>query len=220
MKNLIIAANWKSNMTKDEAKKWLEEFSLEEFPKDVQIVLLAPFTLLDMASSYIKVNSLPIQLGTQDISPFENGPYTGEINATQVKEFAEYVLIGHSERRSNFNESNEMINKKIERAQAVGLKIILCISDISQVKSLSLNNLIIAYEPLDAIGTGNPENPQDVESFVRQIKEIKNTEVIYGGSVNPENVKNYTVLNNINGTLVGSESLIAKSFVSVIRNAI
>lgn len=220
MKNLLIAANWKSNMSKDEAKKWLEEFSLESLPEGVQVVLLAPFTLLDMISAYIRVNSLPIDLGAQDLSPFDKGAYTGELAAEQLKEFCSYVLIGHSERRSNFKEDEEIVNKKIEKAKAAGLKIIVCVSDISQVKSLVAEDLVIAYEPLGAIGTGNAEDPGDVASFVSQIKEIKNAEVIYGGSVNPENVKNYTGLENINGSLVGSESLRSGSFSQVIKNAI
>lgn len=220
MKNLLIAANWKSNMTKAEAKSWLEEFSLLDHPKDAEVVLFAPFTLLDMIASYIKINDLPIHLGAQDISPFDHGAFTGEINSDQLKEFGNYVLIGHSERRSNFSESNEMINKKIEKALSAGLKIVVCVSELDQVKELSSEDLIIAYEPLSAIGSGNPENPTETKSFADQIKEVKNVTIIYGGSVNSENVKNYSSLENINGVLVGSESLHAEPFSSLIKNAI
>lgn len=220
MKKLIIAANWKSNMTKDEAGSWLDEFFGQEFTEVPEIVLLAPFTLLDMASKYIKDKNLPISLGAQDISPFEKGAYTGEIYSGEIKEFCSYVLIGHSERRINFNETDEMVNKKIEEATNAGLKIIVCVSNISQVESLASDNLVIAYEPLEAIGTGNAEDPGDVKKFVDQIKQIKNSTVIYGGSVNSEIVKNYTGLENINGVLVGSESLKADSFAKLIRNAI
>jgi triosephosphate isomerase len=220
MKKLIIAANWKSNMTKEEAEIWLREFSTQDFSGLPEVILLAPFTLLDMASAYIKEKDLDIALGAQDISPFEKGAYTGEIYSGEIKEFCSYVLIGHSERRSNFNETDEIVNKKIEEAASSGLNIIVCVSNISQVRSLTTDNLVIAYEPLDAIGTGNAENPEDVESFVNQIKEIKNSVVIYGGSVNSEIVKNYTGLENINGVLIGSESLKANSFSDIIRNAI
>jgi triosephosphate isomerase len=219
MKKILIAGNWKSNMTKDEARKWLLEFSSKSLPDEVEVIIFAPFTLLDILSSYIKVNDMPIKLGAQNISPFSKGAYTGEVNSDQIKEFCSYVLIGHSERRSNFSESDEMINKKIQQAKSAGLQIIACVSNIDQVKSLSLDDLVIAYEPLDAIGTGHPKNPEDVKSFVDQIKKVRDVSVIYGGSVNPEDVKNYTSLDNVNGTLVGSESLTAQHFSALINNA-
>lgn len=220
MKKLVIAANWKSNMTRLEAKKWLEDFSMYEVPSDIKIVIFAPFTLLDMLSAYIKINDLPIFVGAQNISPFGKGAYTGEICAQQIREFATYVLIGHSERRSNFNESNEMINKKIEKAKEEGLQIMICVSDLDQVKILATNDLVIAYEPIEAIGTGKPQDPKEAELFVNQIKETSNVDVVYGGSVNGENVINYTGLDNVNGVLVGSKSLDAKSFVDILKNAI
>jgi len=207
-------------MTRNEAKKWLEDFSLVSLPEGPEALLLAPFTFLDMISGYIRVNDLPIQLGAQDVSPFDPGAFTGEINADQIKEFGGYVLIGHSERRANFLESNEIINKKVEKALKVGLKVIVCISELDQVKALESEDLVIAYEPLSAIGSGNPENPQDVKDFVNKIKEIKNVSVIYGGSVKSANVNNYTSLENISGVLVGSASLEVNSFSALIKNAI
>lgn len=220
MKNLLIAGNWKSNMVKSEARQWLEEFSEQDFPENAEIVIFAPFTLLDMISAYIKVNDLPVRLGAQDISPFEKGAYTGEINVEQIKEFGDYVLIGHSERRSNFSESDEMVNKKIEMAKAAGLNIVVCVSNLDQVNKLSSRDLVIAYEPIDAIGTGNAEDPKHTSEIASEIKNQTSASVIYGGSVNPENVKKYTGLENINGVLVGSESLHPRSFVSLIRNAV
>lgn len=219
MKKLLIAANWKSNMTKFEAKKWLEDFSMYPIQEGVEVVVFAPFTLLEMISSYIKINDMPILLGAQDISPFGKGAYTGEISAEQIKEFATYVLIGHSERRSNFTESKDMINKKIEKAKEADLSMLVCVSDLDQVKSLSVSDLALAYEPIEAIGTGKPQDPNEAQSFVSQIKDILNTTVIYGGSVNSENVINYTGIDNISGVLVGSASLDAKSFVDIIKNA-
>lgn len=224
MKNLIIAANWKSNMTKDEAKKWLEEFSIKEFPQVIEVVLLAPFTLLDMVSSYVKVNSLPIQVGAQDVSPFDKGPYTGEVAAGQIKEFGSYVLIGHSERRSNFIENDEMVNKKIERAKSAGIKTIVCVSTMDQVNKLPDEELIIAYEPPGAISTSGPgahaEDPNAVAEFVKKVKELKQSLVIYGGSVNPDDVKNYTNLEDVHGALVGAKSLDPQSFSDIIKNAV
>lgn len=224
MKNLLIAANWKSNMTKDEAKIWLEEFSIEEHPQGVEIVLLAPFTLLDMVSSYVKVNSLPIQIGAQDVSPFDKGPFTGEVTAEQIKEFGSYVLIGHSERRSNFSESEDMVNKKIERAKNAELKTIVCVSNLDQLNKLPDGEMVIAYEPPGAISTSGPgahaEDPHAVAEFVKKISEKRQGLIIYGGSVNPDDVRNYTNIDNITGALVGAKSLDPQSFSSVIRNAI
>ena len=218
MKNLIIAGNWKSNMTKGEAKDWLEKFSLEKFPDHIEVILFAPYTLLDLISSYIKVNSLPIKLGSQNVSRFPKGAHTGEIYANQIKEFAEYALVGHSERRTSFGETDEIVNKKIEAAKNVGIQTIVCVSNLDQLGSLSAET-IIAYEPLEAIGTGNPDLPKDVADMAYKIKQIKNSRLIYGGSVNSDNIKSYTSLENIDGALIGMDSLNVDSFIKNIKNA-
>lgn len=220
MKNKLLAANWKSNMTKDEAKAWFEEVSKSNIPNSLGIVIFPPFTFLDFLDFLIKANNLSFKLGAQDISPFDLGPYTGEVSAHQIKEFADYVLIGHSERRSNFNESNELVNKKIDKALLVDLIPIVCVSNLDQVRSLSPGNFIIAYEPIAAIGTGNPEDPKTVFSMVSQIKQIKNADVLYGGSVNENNIKEYLDIENISGALVGGASLDSKSFTNILKNAI
>ena len=218
MKNLLIAANWKSNMMKFEAKDWLVEVSSLELAENLEVVIFSPFTLLDNLSGYIKVNSMPFKIGAQDISPYDNGPYTGEISAKQIKEFADYVLIGHSERRANFGETDEMINKKIEKSLGEGLSAIVCVSSLNQARSLTSGDFTIAYEPLDAIGTGNPENPKAVLELVRQIKKIRDLPIIYGGSVSPENIKEYSSIENISGALVGGNSLNPEVFSSLIKN--
>lgn len=224
MKKTLIAANWKSNKTKKEARNWIFEVSRQEFPENLEIIILPPFTLLDYLDSFIKANNLKLKLGAQDISPFGLGAYTGEVNASQVKEFASYVLIGHSERRKNFSESDEQINQKIQRAESLDLTPILCISDILQIKDInSKKEMIIAYEPPGAISTSGPEakaeDPDSVLEFVRKIKEKNPARVIYGGSVDSNNVKNYTELDNIEGVLVGGKSLDAESFINLVNNA-
>ena len=220
MKELLVVANWKSNIIKKDIKNWLNEFSLSDFSDQVSVLLLPPFTLLDDINSFIRINDIRLSIGAQDISPFEAGSYTGEINAIQVKEFGDYVLIGHSERRINFLETDDLINKKIEQAIKVGLKPIVCVSDLNQVKSLVRKEIIIAYEPINAIGTGNPEDPSIVSEFCIQIKEIVDTKILYGGSVNHENIKNYTNLNEIDGVLVGKASLEVASLIKLINNAV
>lgn len=218
MKNLIIAGNWKSNMTKVEAKDWLEKLSLESIPEHLEVIIFSPFTLLDMISSYIKVNNLSIKLGSQNVSRFPKGAHTGEIYANQIKEFADYTLIGHSERRNTFGETDEIVNKKIEAARNVGLKTIVCVSNQDQLKSVS-SDTIVAYEPIEAIGSGNPDLPKDVADMALKLKEIKNSKLIYGGSVNSDNIRNYIELDNIDGALIGMDSLNVDSFIKNIKNA-
>lgn len=218
MKNLIIAGNWKSNMTKEEAVGWFSGFSKETIPENIEVIILAPYTLLDLISNYIKERNLNIKLGSQNVSRFPKGAHTGEIYANQIKEFADYALIGHSERRRTFGETDEIVNKKIEAAKNVGIKPIVCISNLDQLNSI-YSDVIIAYEPIDAIGTGNPELPNDVGVVASKIKQIKRTKLIYGGSINSDNIKSYTNLDNIDGTLIGMDSLSAESFIKNIKNA-
>jgi len=225
MENRLIFANWKSNKTKDEAKNWLEEVSVQAFPQNLAIVILAPFTLLDFVGSYIKMNSLPLKVGAQDISPFKSGPYTGEVSASQIKEFSEFVLIGHSERRTNFGESNEMIRKKIERALSSGLMPVVCISEVTHLEGLeSYKDIVIAYEPPSAISTSSPnalaENPDLVSEFAQKVMEKMSVRIIYGGSVDANNIKNYLTLDNISGALVGGASLDPLSFTNILKNAV
>ena len=220
MKNVLIFANWKSNKTKNEAKKWLEVVSLLDFPDNVEVAVFPPFTLLDILSGYVKVNSLPFKLGAQDISPFDSGAYTGEISASQIKEFAEFVLIGHSERRINFGESDEVVREKANKAIGAGLIPIVCISSLDQITGLTQEQIIFAYEPIGSIGTGNPEDPTLVNKIAGQIKEETNRKVIYGGSVNADNIKDYLSLENISGSLIGGASLDPLSFTNIIKNAL
>ena len=221
MKNKLLAANWKSNKVKNEARQWFDEFSKNAWENGSEVVLLLPFTLLEFGSSYIKEKNLNIKLGAQNVSPYDNGAYTGEVNAEQIKEFADYVLIGHSERRKNFSETDDAVNKKIERTIASSLTPIVCVSNMHQVESINRDDLIIAYEPIEAIGTGDPDDPQNTLSVAREVKErMKNAKVIYGGSVKAENVRNYTALDGVEGVLVGSESLSASSFSEIIKNAV
>lgn len=221
MKKKLIAANWKSNKTKYEAKNWLEEVSLQDIPEQLEIVIFPPFHLLDIICGYIRVNSMPFKLGAQDVSPFGQGAYTGEVSAEQIKEFADYVLIGHSERRINFNESDEMVTEKTKRAIEKDLTPIVCVSKIEQVSTLTFDpGIILAFEPLGSIGSGNPEDPVIVSKFITGAKDKFQTEVIYGGSVTGQNVKNYLNLGNASGVLVGTDSLNPGSFIEIIKNVI
>ncbi len=219
MKKTFIIANWKSNKTGLEANSWLQAISNFQFPIfNKEIIICPPFTLFSEVGSGIKHYDLGFKLGAQDISQFDGGAYTGEINGKQIKEFAEFVLIGHSERRKNFLESDEMLFKKVELAKQYGLIPIFCVQgkDTKVPKDVK----IAAYEPIDAIGTGHPdipENAEDVASFFKKDYDV--THVLYGGSVTSKNVKEFTQMPNIDGVLIGGASLDAQEFYTIIQNA-
>jgi triosephosphate isomerase (TIM) len=154
-----------------------------------------------------------------DISPFDEGAYTGEINGNQIREFADYVIIGHSERRKNFAETDEMLSQKVQRAIECSLTPIFCVqgSDTPIPDGVTL----VAYEPIFAIGTGNPDTPENAEAVIKTIKE-KNPSVkyvLYGGSVTPEGVGGFTQKPLIDGVLVGGASLLSDKFVQIIKNS-
>lgn len=220
MKNKLLAFNWKSNKTKIEAKDWLVEASGVEVPQGIKVVVFPPLTLLDVMCGYVRVNSLPFTIGAQDVSPYGMGAYTGEVSAEQVKEFSEYVLIGHSERRKNFKEDLEIISKKVDQALSQNLKVIVCVSSLNELSGLKPEELIIAYEPIGAIGTGNASSPEEVEEMAKKIKDAGFNDVIYGGSVTSANVKRFLELSSISGVLVGGESLDPNSFINLIKNAV
>ena len=219
-KTIWIIANWKSNKTISEVLDWISKVG-PEIPQDegFKVVVCPTFSALSEVKKAITVGNFPLLLGAQDLSPFGTGAYTGEETASLLKDFISLSIIGHSERRSNFSETDEIVNKKIGESLREGIKPIVCVSNIGQVRSLVPGNYIIAYEPISAIGTGNPEDPNTVLSIIKQIKEIKDTEVLYGGSVNPQNIKDYTSLDNISGVLVGNSSLDAELFLNLIKNA-
>lgn len=225
MKKTLIIANWKSNKTKSEARNWIFELSQQKFPDNLEIVISPSFTLLDFLDSFIKVNDLPFKLGAQNISSFEGGPYTGEVSAKQIREFADYVLIGHSERRKNFSENDEIIKSKIQQAQLLKLTPIICVSDLYQLENIELNeNMVLAFEPPGAISTSSSdskaEDPSIVSDFAKKIKEKADVPVVYGGSIDTSNIKSYLALDDIDGVLVGGNSLDAEIFIDLIKNAV
>lgn len=222
MDKIFIIANWKSNMSLLEAQNWLEEFSnfsseVRNFP-DKKVIICPSFVFLSQIRNILTEKKIPVSLGSQDVSTFDKGAYTGEVNAMQIKEFCEYSLIGHSERRTNFEETEDRLSKKIEMARKYGLKTILCVRGTDDLKDNKSE--IIAYEPVFAIGTGNPDTPENANLIAGQIKDQKKAEyVIYGGSINSGNVKNFTSAPNIDGVLVGGASLDPQEFFLIVKNA-
>lgn len=212
MKQLIIAGNWKSNKIVSEAEAWVAKYTSQ--PEDITVVLCAPFTLLPILAS----KKLLFLLGAQDVSPFPEGSYTGEVSAHQIKEFVDWVIIGHSERRKNFGETDELLAKKVEQAKSAGLKIIYCVPDDSTAIPKSVD--VVAYEPVWAIGTGKSDSPENANSVIANIKaKSQIPAVIYGGSVTAANVASFVGQPAIDGVLPGGASLDAKTFVELITNA-
>lgn len=214
MKKLFIIANWKSNKTTVEAREWLESITTS----NKEIIICPPFTLLSTVNELITRLQLPIKVGAQDISPFDSGAYTGEVNARQIKEFADYVIIGHSERRQNFQEEDSILEQKIAMAIKYQITPLFCVQ--GQATFIPKGVDIIAYEPVLAIGTGNADTPKNADTVAKAIKEKNSISfVLYGGSVTADNIKSFTEMPNVDGVLVGAASLDSQEFIKIINNA-
>ena len=221
MGKTIIVANLKSYKNENEAKTWLEGFKkITELNLDLtqkEIIICPSFTQLFSFFSFFSTNNISVKLGGQNVSPFDEGAYTGEVNAKQIKDFAEYVLVGHLERRQNFNESEEMLNKKVSVAIQYGLSPIFLIQNQDDLIPQGVQ--VIAYEPVAAIGSGIADTPENADAVAAIIKTKNNAQALYGGSVTSENVKSFTAKTNIDGVIVGGASLEAEEFIKIIQNA-
>jgi triosephosphate isomerase (TIM) len=248
----LITANWKMNKGLVESQKFIEELkSYLDKNKNIncEIVICPPFTSLDLI--YKNTKGTDIKLGAQNVFYQNNGAYTGEISCSMLKSCGcKYVIVGHSERRQYFNETNEIVNKKILKVLDEGLKPILCIGEtiaehqdhlteavieeqlkicLSHVFKEQINKVVIAYEPVWAIGTGKNATPHQAESvhnFIRKkIKKMFDDEasndikILYGGSVTPDNAKELFTVDTINGGLIGGASLDENKFISILLAA-
>ena len=224
MKRKFIVANWKSNFTSLEANEWIQGFKNYDLRfTNEDVIICPPFVILPILKSYLLNHKSSIKLGAQNISPFDEGAYTGEVSALQVKEFADYVIIGHSERRSNLGETEKIVELKILQAIKFNLVPIICVSSINQVNDkwkMMNGKFIVAYEPVFAIGSGTPDTPENANLMAKKIKEILGeTDILYGGSVTSNNVANFLEMPDIKGVLVGGASLDAQEFYKIIQNA-
>ena len=234
-----LVANWKLNGSKDFYNKWLTDFHKFYNGSSISSVGIAPPSVfIDDLSNHSELSGIAI--GSQNIDQFSRGSRTGEISASMVQEIGgSFTLIGHSERRIFFNETNNEISKKLDLASENLLMPILCVgeseSDKQQQKTKNileqqiiqaltgakkLNNLIIAYEPVWAIGTGNTPEPKEINSIHEMIKDIVQSffselelqAVLYGGSVNIENATSIFEEKEVDGALVGGASLNGEDF--------
>ena len=240
-----IVANFKMNMNGKEIKKYLIKLLAKTNGKN-EVIICPPFTSLSLASFMLE--GTPINLGAQNICDEEEGLCTGEISGRMVKDCgADYVVIGHSERKSKFKESSKSINKKIKIALKNKLKVILCVGESLADKNIGktkeaiknqieeafkglyeneLDNILIAYEPVWAIGTGKTPTAKDVEQVAKYIRQIvsadfspkaEKIEVLYGGSIDNKNCKAFAQVKGINGLFVGGASLDVDVFAQIVK---
>ncbi|MEQ2401600.1 triose-phosphate isomerase [Peptoniphilus hominis (ex Hitch et al. 2025)] len=242
MRRKYICGNWKMNKTSSEARDFAEK--INEFNFEKSDVLLAPsFVSLE---SFRKNLNKKIEVSAQNLSQFEDGAYTGEVSTAMLKDIGvENVIIGHSERREKFFESNEIVNAKVKKALADDFHVILCLGEALEVKEenkevdfvkdellksldgiKNIENITIAYEPIWAIGTGKTCSAEDAEKMCREIRQIINKNygeiseeirILYGGSVKPSNAREILSQKNIDGVLVGGASLDPEGFIEIIK---
>ena len=228
MNKRILVANWKQSGTRVNAIAWTDTFDRERgvFTVDTQIVVCPPLKALDLIKQEVKNRKLPIAVGVQDIDlhTFEGEKNTGSVSPALLADSASYAIIGHSETRRNLQLTDGDVAKKVTIAKKHNLIPIVCISEIEQVAALKklLGEFygIIAYEPLFAIGTGNPDTPEGANDVASAVKEMfPEVAVLYGGSVDGSNVKEFLNQVQISGVLVGNRSVDPAFFLEIVKNA-
>lgn len=251
MRKKVIAGNWKMNNDLKSSVNLISGIknSLAGKSLNVKIIICPPYTSLETANTLLK--GTEISLGAQNMFYEDSGAYTGEVSAQMLKSAGcEYVILGHSERRTIFKENDEIINLKLKNALKNQLKPIFCIGEtleerekgitfnviqnqirigLQNISEAELKEIIIAYEPVWAIGTGKnatPQQAQEVHKFIRELiakafssKAAENLVIQYGGSVKPENSKELMAQQDIDGALVGGACLNGESFIRIIETA-
>jgi len=245
---MIVAGNWKMNMNLEEGLKFaasVEKYFSEKPAEKAEVVLCTPFIHLAGVSEITKGGK--VLTGAQNCASEVSGAYTGEVSAPMVKSTgATYVIIGHSERRSYYHEDNQLLNRKTSVALQAGLKVIFCCGEVKEERengsyfevvkkqiseglftfqSLDLKNIVIAYEPVWAIGTGltaTPEQAQEMHHFIRSLIEEKygktvaeELTILYGGSCKPSNAREIFSKPDVDGGLIGGASLKLEDFAGI-----
>jgi len=246
----MVAGNWKMNKTLTETSELLKAMVtlLSGFSK-VDIVVCPPFTNLSLAR--LETGESEVKVGAQNMHWQEKGAFTGEVSAAMLAEFCDYVILGHSERRVLFAETDETVNKKVHTALEHGLKPIVCVGEsleqnqagqtaavvekqcresLKDLNAEQAKQVVIAYEPVWAIGTGLAATPEGANEVHRDVirpvlRELFGAEtgdgvrILYGGSVTPDNAADLFGMSDIDGGLIGGASLKAESFVAIVRAA-
>ena len=249
MRRKVIAGNWKMNMLPNEAIDFIDKLSPLVKNTKNEVILCVPYT--DLFYALLTAQGTNIKIGAQNMHFEESGAYTGEVSGKMLKSIGvEYVIIGHSERRQYFNETDETVNKKIKAAFANGLKPIVCVGETleqreagqtveiitSQIEKAldglteeQVENIIIAYEPIWAIGTGKTATAEQANETIKSIRDkicqmygqmVSNGVIIqYGGSVKSTNAKEIFEMSDIDGGLVGGASLKPEEFSKIVNYA-
>ncbi|MBO8165467.1 MAG: triose-phosphate isomerase [Brevibacillus sp.] len=249
MRTPILAGNWKMHKTIAEAADFAAQLPAEDPAPGVEKVICAPFTALAFLAE--KLRDTPYRLGAQNMHHEEQGAYTGEISPLMLKELGvQYVIIGHSERRQYFNETDDAVNRKVKAALAHGLKPIVCVGEslaereegrteeivrrqteavLEGITETEAKEIVIAYEPVWAIGTGRSSTAEDANQTIGQIRRViagkvgetaaQSIRIQYGGSVKPDNIASFMAYPDIDGALVGGASLTADSYLSLVQGA-
>ncbi|MDI6744804.1 MAG: triose-phosphate isomerase [Thermodesulfovibrionales bacterium] len=244
MRRPFVAANWKMNKTIPETREFLKEFiSLAEDAIDVDIVVAPPFTSLFAAAESVKGTN--IKIAAQDVFYEEKGAFTGEISPAMILDCGcSHVIVGHSERRQYFNDTDEVINKKVKAVRNSGLGVIFCIGESlaeresgktfdvlkmeieKGLENIDGDNIVVAYEPIWAIGTGRtaaPSQAQEAHAYIRDRLRVlygnkaNKNRIIYGGSVTLENVNSLMACEDVDGALVGGASLKVEGFIKIVK---
>lgn len=250
MRNKIVAGNWKMNKTLGEANAFTSEIMgmvAEEVKGNVKVVLCTPFPYLDAVNNLLS-NNVHISVGAQNCSEHESGAYTGETSAAMLAAMnIPYVIIGHSERRQYFGEDGALLAKKVDKALAHGLTPIFCCGEPLEIREQgthealvkkqveeglfhlnaeALQKVVIAYEPVWAIGTGKTASSQQAQDMHAVIRKhvasrygvvAENISILYGGSVKADNAKELFACADVDGGLVGGASLKGREFVEIIK---
>ena len=245
----VIAGNWKMNLNRKEAKALIEEVKPLVTGADCEIVVCVPFTDLETVGAAVKGSA--IKLGAQNCHFANSGAFTGEISASMLSEMGvEYVVLGHSERRQYFGETDVTVNKRLLAALEAGLKVILCVGErlddrelgvttelvamqtkiaLTGVTEDMLSNVLIAYEPVWAIGTGKTATAEQAEEVCKSIRQTlselygaekaESVTIQYGGSMNATNAAELLSKENVDGGLIGGASLKAPDFAAIVKAA-
>ena len=244
----VIAGNWKMNKNRAEAKALITELLPLVKEAGCEVVLCTPYTNLETALALTEGSN--VKVGAENCHWAESGAFTGEISAPMLKELGvQYVIIGHSERRQYFGETDETVAKRVRAALESGLEVILCVGEtleqreaditgeiiaiqvkkaLAGVTAEELRHIIIAYEPVWAIGTGKTPTPEDVEEVHAAVRKVlakklgkgvaNKMRILYGGSVKPSNAKEFLSLPDVDGALIGGASLKAQDFLAIAKS--
>ncbi|MBQ9416077.1 MAG: triose-phosphate isomerase [Clostridia bacterium] len=249
-RRIVIAGNWKMNFTPSEAEAFINEIKpMVKGKRKCDIVFCAPYVTIAAAQKAAK--GTRIKIGAENVHYEEKGAFTGEVSAKMLTEIGvEYVIIGHSERRQYFGETDHTVNLRVKAALAAGMKVILCLGEVKEqrlsgitkevvsmqtkldlegVSAEEMSRVIIAYEPVWAIGTGLTATPEQADETCGQIREalaeiygkqIANaTTIQYGGSMNEKNAAELLAKPNVDGGLIGGASLVAAKFNAIVDAA-